>query len=97
MNEFVDFKVKTTDQTSIRSLWQQGEKLSTTPWNVFIQSSDILTVQLQNNIDQGCRKFTPYNNYTYDLKRIFYLFKKKIKVLPFFGRESQSRILNLNI
>ena len=43
--EMVDSKIKTTAQTSIRDLWQQGEKSATTPWIVFIQSSDILTVQ----------------------------------------------------
>ena len=52
-DDFSVFKIKTVNHTSIRNLWQQGEKLSTTPWGVFIQSSDILTIQLQNNIDQG--------------------------------------------
>ena len=77
-NDFTVFKIRTFSHTSIRNLWQQGEKLSTTPWIVFIQSSDILTVQLQNNIDQGCRKFRPYNNYKYDLNRIYIFLKRRL-------------------
>ena len=86
-NDFTVFKIRTFSHTSIRNLWQQGEKLSTTPWIVFIQSSDILTVQLQNNIDQGCGKFTPYNNYTYDLKRISIFLKRRLKYCHFWTGE----------
>ena len=86
-DDFSVFKIKTVNHTSIRNLWQQGEKLSTTPWIVFIQSSDILTVQLQNNIDQGCGKFTPYNNYTYYLKRISIFLKRRLKYCHFWTGE----------
>ena len=70
-NELVGFKIQNTDQFTIRGLWKQGEKISTTPWMVFIQSFDILTAQLQKNIDQGCSNFIPRDNYKYNLQRIF--------------------------
>ena len=81
-DDFSVFKLKTLNHTSIRSLWQEGSKLSTTPWMVFIQSSDLLTVQLQNNIDQGCRKFTPLRDYKYDLQRISIFLKRKSHQIP---------------
>ncbi len=91
--DFSVFKLITLNHTSIRSLWQEGGKLSTTPWIVFIQSSDILTVQLQNNIDQGCRKFTPYNNYKYDLKRISIFLKRRLKYCHFWTGEPIPHIM----
>ena len=90
--EMVDSKIKTTAQTSIRDLWQQGEKPATTPWIVFIQSSDILTVQLQKDIDQGCRNFTPYNNYKYNLQRISIFLKRRLKYCHFWTGEPISHI-----
>ena len=91
INEIYDafsvFKITTVNHTSIRNLWHQGEKLSTTPWGVFIQSSDILTVQLQNNIDKGCRKFTPPHDYKYDLQRISIFLKRRLKYCHFWTGE----------
>ena len=91
-NEFVSFKIKTIDQTSIRDLWQQGENSSSTPWMVFIQSSDIFTVQLQKNIDQGCRNFIPRDNYKYNLQRIFIFLKRRLKYCSFWTVEPISHI-----
>ena len=90
--EMVDSKIKTTAQTSIRDLWQQGEKSATTPWIVFIQSSDILTVQLQNNIDQQCRKFPPYPNCKYNLQRISIFLKRRTKYCNFWTDEPAPHI-----
>ena len=86
-NELVGFKIQNTDQFTIRGLWKQGEKISTTPWMVFIQSFDILTAQLQKNIDQGCRKFTPRSDYKYDLQRISIFLKRRLKYCHFWTRE----------
>jgi len=96
INEIYDafsvFKITTVNHTSIRNLWHQGEKLSTTPWGVFIQSSDILTVQLQNNIDNGCRNFTPLHDYKYDLQRISIFLKRRLKYCHFWTGEPISHI-----
>jgi len=86
-NELVGFKIQNTDQFTIRGLWKQGEKTSTTPWMAFIQSSDILTAQLQKNIDQGCRKFTPRSDYKYDLQRISIFLKRRLKYCHFWTGE----------
>ena len=86
-NELVGFRIQNTDQTSIRGLWQQGENASTTSWMVFIQSSDILTAQLQQNIDQGCRKFAPRDNYKCDLQRISIFLKRRLKYCHFWTGE----------
>ena len=83
ISESASFKIITTDLSTIRGLWQQGEKSSVTPWIVFVQSSDILTVQLQKNIDQGCRHFIPRDNYRYDLKRISIFLKRRLKYCHF--------------
>ena len=87
ISESASFKIITTDLTSIRGLWQQGEKSSVTPWIVFVQSSDILTVQLQKNIDQGCRHFIPRDNYRYDLQRISIFLKRRLKYCHFWTNE----------
>ena len=82
-----NFSITVCDQTSVRGLWQQGEKSAITPWIVFIQSSDILTAQLQKNIDQRCRKFTPGQNYKYNLKRISTFLKRRTKYCHFWTEE----------
>ena len=81
------FSVTTCNQISVRGLWQQGEKAAITPWIVFIQSSDILTVQLQNNIDQRCRKFPPYPDYKCNLQRISIFLKRRTKYCHFWTGE----------
>ena len=86
------FSMTTCNQTSIRGLWQQAEKSAITPWIVFIQSSDILTVQLQNNIDQQCRKFPPYPNCKYNLQRISIFLKRRTKYCNFWTGEPAPHI-----
>lgn len=86
-DDFLSFKVKTVNHTSIRSLWEEGENSSTSPWMVFIQSSDILTAQLQKNITQGCRKFTLRRDYKYDLQRISIFLKRRLKYCHFWTGE----------
>ena len=86
------FSMTTCNQTSIRGLWQQAEKSAITPWTVFIQSSDILTVQLQNNIDQQCRKFPPYPNCKYNLQRISIFLKRRTKYCHFWTGEPAPHI-----
>tara|TARA_B100002003_G_scaffold220470_1_gene222835 strand:- start:945 stop:2771 length:1827 start_codon:yes stop_codon:yes gene_type:complete len=87
VSELVDFKIISTEQSSIRALWRQGENSSSTLWMAFILSSDILTVRLQKNIDQGCAKFTPRRNYKYDLQRIFIFLKRRLKHCSFWTGE----------
>ena len=81
------FSMKICNQTSVRGLWQHGGGSAITPWLVFIQSSDLLTAQLQNNIDQRCRKLPPHQDYKYNLPRISIFLKRRTKYCHFWTGE----------
>ena len=83
----IKFSMPFCDQTSIRGLWRQGEEYAITHWVVFIQSSDILTAQLQFNLDQRCRKLPPYSNYKYNLQRVSIFLKRRTKYCHFWTGE----------
>ena len=83
LDKIIEISIKSCDQTSIRDLWLQGEKSAITPWMVFIQSSDILTAQLQKNIDHRCRTFMPCQNYKYNLQRTSTFLKRRTKYCHF--------------
>tara|TARA_B100000315_G_scaffold52519_1_gene46889 strand:+ start:1766 stop:3586 length:1821 start_codon:yes stop_codon:yes gene_type:complete len=87
LEKMSNFSTTPCDQTSIRGLWRQGEESAITPWIVFIESSDILTAQLQKNIDQECGKFTPRQNYKYNLQRISTFLKRRTKYCHFWTGE----------
>jgi ADP-heptose:LPS heptosyltransferase len=87
LEKMTGISIKACEQTSIRGLWRQGEKSAITPWIMFIQSSDILTIQLQNNIEQRCRTFTPCQNYRYNLQRISTFLKRRTKYCHFWTGE----------
>ena len=87
LDKIIEISIKSCDQTSIRDLWLQGEKSAITPWMVFIQSSDILTAQLQKNIDHRCRTFMPCQNYKYNLQRTSTFLKRRTKYCHFWTGE----------
>ena len=87
LGEKTKFSMIICDQTSVRGLWQQGGESTLTPWTVFIQSSDILTAQLQHNIEQRCRKIPPYPNFKYNLQRVSIFLKRRTKYCHFWTGE----------